>query len=193
MSVFLFVIELYFAAMLGVAGLAKFDDPAHFARALRRHSWVPAWGIATATYVVPPVEVTAAALLLTGKAPIPTATLVLLLFTGFLAAQIALAVSRRVGDCGCFGAAYRHDINAGSIAAAVVLVGLAGFHLWGTTQAAPLTGPVRLASLGAFGSVGCWLAAAITRRRLARCPHCGLRHPVASGTLATGTTHPRSN
>ncbi len=45
MAVATLLLELYFAAMLGVCGLAKIENPTYFASTLRRHGILPQWSI----------------------------------------------------------------------------------------------------------------------------------------------------
>ena len=84
MSILLLGLELYFAAMLGVSGLAKVGQPAMFADTLRRHKILPSWSIKAVSTIVPWLEIAVAVLLITGLVPILTGLLVLFLFTSFL-------------------------------------------------------------------------------------------------------------
>lgn len=44
-------LDCYFAAVLGVSGLAKIDNPALFAVTLRRQRLLPRWSITSVSYI----------------------------------------------------------------------------------------------------------------------------------------------
>lgn len=167
MNVLLLGLELYFAAMLGVAGLAKIKHPEQFAATLRRHRILPAWSIVGVSRAVPWLEVAAAASLIAGTAPVATAALVLMFFVSFLVIETILVVAKRATECGCYGVAYPQKVDEASVATSLVLVSAAAFHLWAVAWVEPISTEWRLPVIVLFGGAGCWLLWRImTTRRL---------------------------
>lgn len=165
MAALLLLVELYFAAMLGVSGLAKLDAPEHFEATLRVHRLWPAQAIRPVSRIFPWLEVVVAIALIIGFAPAFTAMLTLLLFGIFLSVETILVVTRRATECACYGVAYRQKVDGASLIVSVILVTLAAFYSWG---------------LAAFGSpeplwrwpgsvlmmvAGLWLVAKMLARR----------------------------
>ena len=119
------VLNLYFAASLGVSGLTKLAWPAHFAATLQRHQLLPPRGVRAIGRGLPWAEVTLAGALIAGAAPVLTAALVAALFVGFLGGK-ALLLRRNPGvDCGCYGPAQAQAVEGTSVATATILAGLA--------------------------------------------------------------------
>ncbi len=147
-----FALECYFAAVLGIAGLAKLDDPAPFAATLRRPRRLPAWSTGAMRCLLPWCEILLAAGLLIGVAPVLVAALVLLLCTGFLAAQALLLLTKSTDACGCYGIASAHRVEGTSVAAATLLLCLAALHLWLVIAAAAISWQWRLA-VGMLGAM----------------------------------------
>ena len=106
MSLLLLFLSLYFAAMLGVSGLAKAEHPKQFAVTLRRHNIFPYWSITSISRIVPWLEILVAILLITNLLTILTSALVFLFFLSFLVIEIILVVEKRATECGCYGVAY---------------------------------------------------------------------------------------
>src|SRR5437870_6830986 len=103
MSVALLGLDLYFAAMLGVSGLAKVDQPARFMAALYRYRLFPAWSIPFLVRIVTLIELVVAASLVAGTLPVVTAVVTCVLFGCFLVIRTVLVVTKRGTDCGCYG------------------------------------------------------------------------------------------
>ena len=165
-----FALDCYFAAVLGIAGLAKMDDPAPFAATLRRPRLLPAWGIGAIGRLLPWCEILLAATLLIGVAPVLVASLILLLCAAFLVGQALLLLTKSADACGCYGVASAHRVAGTSVATALLLLILAAIHLWLVTEAAMVAWQWRLAAgmLGAVaGSRLGWRT--WQRRRSARC------------------------
>lgn len=172
MQFLILALDCYFAAVLGIAGLAKLDDPAPFAATLRRQRLLPAWSVGATRRLLPWCEILLAAALVTGIASVLVAALVLLLFAGFLAGQALLVLTKSEDACGCYGAASAHRVEAASVATAVLLLALAALHLWLVTEAPAIAWQWRLAA-GMLGAMaGSWLGWRTWRRQSARClPH----------------------
>lgn len=179
MSLALLGIELYLAAMLGVSGLAKVEQPGHFAATLRRHRILPAWSIPAVSRVLPWLELAVACSLVAGVVLRPAAVLVLVLFASFLVVEVVLVVTKRATDCGCYGVAYPQKVDRASIMVSAVFVTLAAFHLWAVTGVAPVSADWRLPGIAIFGAAVCWaLWRMASRRRLGRCMSCGTAKTV---------------
>lgn len=159
-------LDCYFAAVLGIAGLAKLDDPAPFAATLRQQHLLPSWSVGTISRLFPWLEITLAGALLSGIAAIRVATFTILIFAGFLVVQILLA-TKHGSDCGCYGAASPHRIEGASIGTAALLSGLAGTHLWLVAWAPAVDRPWRLIAGSCFAGIVGWLGWRIQRRRVA--------------------------
>jgi uncharacterized membrane protein YphA (DoxX/SURF4 family) len=189
-----FALDCYFAAMLGIAGLAKLDNPAPLAATLRRQRLLPAWSVGGIRRFLPWCEILLAATLVIGVAPVPVAALVLLLCAGFLAAQALLLWTKSDGTCGCYGAASAHPVEGVSVAIASLLLFLAGIHLWLAIEAAAIAGQWRLAAEVLCAVAGSWLGwRTWQRRRAARCPlRPALLHPQAWIRSRSGV-HPTGN
>jgi hypothetical protein len=170
MTFLTFALECYFAAVLGIAGLAKLDDPMPFAATLRRMSLLPAWSIGTISRRLPWCEILLAAALVIGVAPALVAALVVLFCAGFLAAQALLMLTKRDGACGCYGAASAYRVEGASVATAVLLLFLAACHLWLVITAAAIAWHWRLPAGVLYAVAGSRLGWRTWRRRQsARC------------------------
>lgn len=165
MAVIAFLFELYFAAMLGVSGLAKTEHPEQFARTLTRHRILPRWTIRTIGRVFPTLEVVIAALLVAGLARVPVAAFVVLLFVTFGAVETILVVTKRATDCGCYGLAYSQKVDWASVAVSSLLTLLAALHLWIVTDTPSVPSVWRLAVLVVFATSAGWLGWRIRERR----------------------------
>ena len=168
MNMIVFGIELYFAIMLGVSGIAKIAEPYDFAATLRRHRILPAWSVTPFSRVFPWLEVAIAGAVLTGAAAVATAALVLALFSAFLIVEVILVVTRRATDCGCYGVAYRQKVDGASILVSTILILLASVHLWLTTWVAPISQPWRILALIVLGGAGCWLLWRVKQKQYAQ-------------------------
>jgi len=162
-------LDCYFAAVLGIAGLAKMDDPAPFAATLRRQRLLPAWSVGTIRCLFPWFEIALAAALLSGITAIRVATFTVLIFAGFLIVQILLLATRQGGDCGCYGAASTHRVEAASVATASLLLFLAALHLWLVIVAPTIAWQSRLTAVVLCVVAGSLLGWRTWQRRSARC------------------------
>src|SRR5579872_628941 len=130
MSILSFLLEMYFAAMLGVSGLTKLNDPLYFTNTLRQQGLLPPWSISPATKIFPWLEIILSLLLIAGIFAVWNALLLLALFVGFAGIKIVLIAKGYDKDCGCFGGAKPQQVDSLSITVAVVYVLLAGLHAW---------------------------------------------------------------
>lgn len=128
----------YFAAILGISGLAKLAQPSGFSSTLERQRILPAWSIPAVSHVVPWLEVGTAILLLAGVARSYAAALVLALFVVFLGVEATLVVTKRSDECGCYGIAHPQAVDSGSVMTSLLLIILAGAHLWLVTHSTPM-------------------------------------------------------
>lgn len=158
MGFLILIVELYFAAMLGISGLAKFEDVDYFANTLRVHKILPSWSIAGASRVIPCIEVLVAASLIVGTFSIATAAIVLVLFVSFLVIETILTLTKRTTDCGCYGAAYPQKIDGTRIIVSMILTLLALFHLWLVRWVEPIRIEWRIPVMIISLSAGIWLA-----------------------------------
>lgn len=164
-----FALDCYFAAVLGIAGLAKLDDPAPFAALLRRQRLLPVWSVDTISRLIPLLEIAVAGALLSGIAAVVIATLTLLVFAGFLVIQMLLLATKRGGDCGCYGTASPHRVEGASVGTGALLACLAGVHLWLVDRATAVGWPCRLVAGVCFAGMMGWLGWHIRQRRVASC------------------------
>ncbi len=169
MSVCLFGLDLYFAAMLGVSGLAKLADRAPFVAALSRQHAAWRLGRAGTRRLLPYLEVVVATCLVTGFAPIAAAATVVALFTGFFLVKTMLALRRSQGACGCYGSAYLERVDGASVIASFILMAVAAAHLWLATSVEPVGTIWRAPAAGLYAGAVCWLGwKVVTRHRAAR-------------------------
>lgn len=166
MDILFLILQLYFAAVLGVSGIAKIDNPYRFAFTLRRHNILPAKIIPIVSWIVPWLEIVVAALLLAGVAAIPTAIVVMSLFVSFLITEVVLALSKPATECGCYGAAFPQRVDSVSVMVLVIQVFLAAFYLWGMTWIEPVSIEWRALWSTLLGGIGLWLLVTVVRRRI---------------------------
>lgn len=159
-----FALELYFAAMFGVSGLAKMEQPDRFAATLNRHRILPHWSVHVTSRLIPLAEVVLAIVLVTGLAPTAATVATLVLFAMFGAVETVLVVTKRATECGCYGVAYPQQVDGVSIATSVVLVLLAIVDFWLTTHTAPIPWPWRPIGTILFLAGGMWLGWRILAR-----------------------------
>ncbi len=165
MTIIHFGLDLYFAAILSVSGLAKVEHPALFAATLRKQHLLPAQSVAGASYVVPWAELVLAVMLVLGLVPAVTSGLVLGLFCSFLIVDVVLLTTKRSVDCGCYGNAHARKADSASVVTATVLVCLAALHAWTGIMVTPMIGALRpIAGVFLLGGEG-WLGWCILRRR----------------------------
>lgn len=170
MNLITFILELYFAAMLGVSGLAKAEQPERFADTLTRHRILPRWSVYPVSRLFPWAEVALAGLLVVGLAPLAAAIATLTLFAIFGVIETVLVLTKRATECGCYGVAYPQRVDHASIATSAILTMLAITHLWLTGHVAPVSWYWRLGGSILFLAAGAWLGWRIlTRQRSWRC------------------------
>lgn len=160
MHLVLVAIEIYLAITLGVSGLAKAEYPDQFEATLRRHGILPKRTLRAASRLIPIFEIVVAALLVTGIAPRPSASVALVLFLSFLLTEIVLLATRQSNECGCYGVAFPRKVDAAGVAASTILVSLAAFHLWGVTQVTSVPWDWRMPGIVVLGGGTLWLLAA---------------------------------
>ncbi len=124
------VLSMYFAANLGIAAIAKIEQPNTFATVLRRNDVLPEWGVRGVCRYFPWLEITMAVLLVTGTVPVMTAVLTVCLFATFLIVKGRMLVTHRVSDCGCFGAASTQPLNKAGLATSSLFLMLTLVYLW---------------------------------------------------------------
>lgn len=157
MSIIVFILKLYLAAVLGVAGLAKLADRQQFFATITSFQILPSWSVILAGTALPWLEIVIAVELITDISPILTALTTFVLFTGFLILKIILAATRKTTDCGCFGTAQYQMKNGANIVVSSILAALAAFYVWATIQTVILGGGGRLAGMVIFGGAAFWL------------------------------------
>lgn len=167
-TILLLGLELYFAAILGVSGLAKLDNPEQFAAILRRHHILPTWSIARFSKLFPWLEVILAIWLVMGIKPLLSAGLIFILFAGFLIVETVLVVTKRASECGCYGIVYRQKVDGASIATAVILCLLALMHWFAIAKTAPVSLVWRLPVIVIFSGMSGWLALKVIKRKSVR-------------------------
>lgn len=128
MTIVHFVLDLYFAATLGVSGIAKVESPRSFAATLRQQGILPRQAIGSVSRVLPWAEIVLACALVAGLAPVPVASVVLALFVGFFAVETFLLITGRTADCGCYGNTRRQLVDGASLMTSAALVVLATTH-----------------------------------------------------------------
>lgn len=124
------LLEVYFAVLLGVAGLAKSVNVQRFADTLTRQHLLPTWSIQPVARIVPWLELGTAFLLLTGLAAPGIAMILVTFCTGFLIVRFLLLYTGRDTDCGCYGNTAPEAVNASSVATSVLWLVLALLHFW---------------------------------------------------------------
>ncbi len=159
------VLDIYFAAMLGVSGLAKLESPSSFAGILRQQRIVPKWGIVPASHVLPWSELALASALIVGLLSVPIAFMTLALFVGFLGIETYFLITGRNTNCGCYGALRKRPVDRASVITSGVLVLLAVLHTWAALRVAPLAWGWRLPAIAVFCGMGGWLGWRIISRR----------------------------
>lgn len=168
MSIILFGLELYLAAMLSISGLAKLVHPNQFKATLNQHRILPQRSVWLVGMFFPVFEILVAGFLLSGMARIFTAVVVLILFVSFLIIKLILTITSSTTDCGCYGTAHIQQIDNASIGVSVVLVLIATFHLWASSWALPVFWSWRLFAIILYAAIGCWLLwRVIGRHRMA--------------------------
>lgn len=166
MSIVTFALEIYFAAMLGIAGFAKIYDPKHFAATLHQQKVVPEHSIGIFSRFISWTEVIVAFFIISGIAAIGAAFIIVALFSGFLGFKIFLLATGRTKDCGCYGSAKPEKVDGVSIVVSLILVLLAVLHLVLVIHASSVALQWRLVAVVIFVAVCGFLLASFFTRRL---------------------------
>ncbi|MGH2459202.1 MAG: MauE/DoxX family redox-associated membrane protein [Chloroflexota bacterium] len=165
MGLVTFILELYFAAMLGVSGLAKAEQPERFADTLRRHRILPRQSIDLVSRLFPWAEVALAGLLVTGEAQHAAAIATVAIFATFSAIEVVLVTTKRATECGCYGVAYSQRVDHASVATSTVLTVVAATHLWLVGHATPVDWQWRLGGSILLLVAGAWIGWRILSRK----------------------------
>ncbi len=169
MNLLRFLLDCYFALVLGISGLAKIDRPRLFAVTLRRHGILPTWSVGLVSRVFPWLEVLVAGMLIANVVPMYSVVIALFLFGGFLVIEGVLLATKRAADCGCYGGAHRQRVDSASVTTSGLLVALAAAHLWLVMQGAMIDWQWRLMVGIPFGVVTLFLVQrSVVRHRMSR-------------------------
>ncbi len=172
---FALLLSFYFAAMFGVAGLAKVEHPSGFVKALHQQGFLPKWSVSLVGYTFPWGEILLAVALALGFAPFFTAIFVVLLSLIFFGIHMVLYRKTEEADCGCFGAGPM-KIDLASVITSGIFMCLAIAFLSITIWVAVIPGTWRIVPGVLFLSTGCWLGWRIA-----------LRHRVTAKMLTVPT------
>jgi len=165
MTIVMLALDFYFAALLGVSGIAKLEHPEQFAATLRRHRLLPPWSVGGISRFFPWAEIAVASALIMGFAPVLTSSMVLIFFVAFLIVDSMLLATKRADECGCYGMAYTQKVDPASVTTSGLLLSIAAVHLWLTFQVTRADWEWRALlgiPLAMFGSM---LALRVLRRR----------------------------
>lgn len=163
-----YLLALYFAAMLGVAGLAKIERPNLFALLLYQQHILPTWCVRAVSRVLPWYEIILAVALVAGVAPLLVAALMLLLFVTFVVAQVLLLLRHRDVACGCYGAMAIERARPASMASAVLLACLTAAYVWLVSHIPAIDWHWRIAATALFAGFAGWIGWRIRQRRTCR-------------------------
>lgn len=173
MALLRFALTLYFAAMLGVAGLAKAEQPALFAAILRQQRLLPAWGVGAVSRLFPWCEIVLAVALVAGITPRFIAAFLFTLFAALTVVQTYLLVAQRAATCGCYGAWSTRNVAGASATATALLTGLAGLHLGLVFHVAAIAATWRVLAGATFVGFEGWIGWRTCQRH--RQPRCAPR------------------
>ncbi|MDD5371525.1 MAG: hypothetical protein PHQ40_20800 [Anaerolineaceae bacterium] len=129
-SLFMQLLGLYFALVLGVSALAKLENPAFFMGTLRRQRIFPARGILFIAWAAIGVEIAVPVFLITGLLPLVSSVTIVFLFLGFLILEIALLKTKRTNNCGCYGVVNPQKVDVSSILSLIIYNMLAMLNFW---------------------------------------------------------------
>jgi len=124
-------LRLYLALVLGVAGLAKIEDPTHFTALLRKQGLLSGRALNVVGSTFPWAELLLSALLVLGVFPSLSAAFTAITFIGFLIYDLILLAKKNNVECGCFGSASSRKVSRATAATSVILalVALVHWHL----------------------------------------------------------------
>ncbi|HZO73320.1 MAG TPA: MauE/DoxX family redox-associated membrane protein [Ktedonobacteraceae bacterium] len=126
MNIVHYILDIYFSAVLGIAGISKIDGPQAFIISLRRHYLLPEKSVSFIGICFPWIEICLSVLLLaaTGTIKLIVTICVLICFVLFSYFNVATRFKHRsTSDCGCFGKALqRRGMNTNGITSLIQLV-----------------------------------------------------------------------
>jgi peroxiredoxin len=196
MSLVAYALAVYFALSLGVAGMAKVQDPLDFLKTLKKQRLLPEWSIAPVGRGLPWLEIIIACLLVLGWFQVVVAIVLVGLFAIFLSVKTVLFVTKSDADCGCAGGG-RQDkpVDATNVVAATISLLAAVTYTWLSAHVAPLDQSWRILTSVLFmlalgGLLGLWGARRIALARSVRHALRGSARPPSIGGLAVGTEAP---
>ncbi len=149
-------LDLYFAALFSVSGVAKVKDLGYFALVLEKQQIVPRWSIRPISRMLPLGEILLALLLAFGFMPRVTAILVVTVCLTFLAIEAQLLTSNSDSDCGCYGATNPHRATQSSVLTSGVITMLAITHLLAVFAAPVVEMPLRIAGVFVLSGFVAW-------------------------------------
>lgn len=161
MGILRFLLEMYFAATLGVAGFAKLDHPQLFLHTLQRLRILPDQSTVAISRLFPWFEIILAFSLLLIMRPYEfiIALIVLVLFISFFIFNIARSIGNSPPkDCGCYGMALRRQgVQTDRITLFIQLI-LAGLLVSLSLWVVPLPAFYYFGSALLFVGIGGWIS-----------------------------------
>jgi hypothetical protein len=137
------MLEIYLGVTFGAAGLTKIAQLGSFKVALSKQNILPAWSVQWVGLIAPWIEVTVAALLISGLAPIVAALLACGLCSIFLFFKLLLFSRKSTASCGCSGAKHHTPVDLSSITVSVILLGISLLYLAGSAYTVSANGAWR--------------------------------------------------
>lgn len=169
MGILRFLLEMYFAAILGTAGFAKLDHSQLFLLTLQRLRIFPDWSTGAISKIFPWFEIILAFSLLLIMRPYKFIVdlIVLVFFIFFLIFNIVTSIENAPPkDCGCYGRALRRQgLRTERVTLFVQLI-LAGLLVFLSLWAVPLPTFYYLCSAVLFAGVSGWLGWRVWQRHL---------------------------
>lgn len=189
MSLLAFALQLYFAMILGVSGLMKFENPSYFADKLLQQHLLPSWSIGFISRTLPIIEMVIAFFLISGIALKFNAIVVITLFMLFLLIKIYLFVTGSDADCACYGSTNSQKVDGASVIVSILLVLLSIAHLWLADQFTSVSWQWRFFTSLIFIGAGLFFVRKIITRRTI---HISTEHvqPLDVGGLSLGEKAP---
>jgi peroxiredoxin len=189
MSALTLALEMYFAALLGISGLAKIDDPQYFINVLRQERLLPSRSIPLVGRILPWGELVFAVLLIMGIGPFYSALFLVAFFAVLLGVKCLLFVTGRTEDCGCYGSAKPERIDGASLGVSFLFLLFAFLHLWIMLSTPPVNGWWRLVAGSLLALSGAYLIKGMIAKRK-RSQRTSLVSPLDLGGLQIGEQVP---
>jgi uncharacterized membrane protein len=168
MNIIHYLLDFYFAAALGIAGIAKFDDPSSFEAVLAENKF-PRWSIVSIKNMFPWVEILVALCLqiTSNTSKLFVSGVVFLLFLFFFFINISSYMRHNSGkNCGCYGKAMQGEVASAKILSSglqlLLSSGLVAMSIW----AKPLPGIFYLGSSAIFIVGFLWLLGRTWQRKI---------------------------